>query len=42
MTHLTDWQRGYQAGVLQGRTRAAIIEGREAQPLWSYDEPEEA
>lgn len=28
MTHLTDWQRGYQAGALQGRTQAAIIEGQ--------------
>ena len=28
MTHLTDWQRGYQAGALQGRTQAAITEGQ--------------
>jgi len=27
MTHLTDWQRGYQAGIVQGRTRAVIAEG---------------
>ena len=28
MTHLTDWQRGYQAGVLQGRTQTSIAVGQ--------------
>ena len=28
MTHLTDWQSGYRAGVLAGRTQASIAEGQ--------------
>ena len=28
MTHLTDWQRGYQAGAREARTQALIAEGQ--------------
>ncbi len=28
MTHLTDWQRGYQAGAREARTQASIASGQ--------------